>query len=151
MSLGCGHRISRLESSGADEVWVLAAWPGGAGINLTYVQAYTPFVKPLDVLRPFQSHPFLLTLLLGQEYVRNDNKFRHLVDRTEGLKDYKALKEAVLLQLSRASARFEVAVTSPTLRGALRCNISVLAREVIGRSLLIQVAPDVMMMMMQYN
>ncbi len=72
MSLGCGHRISRLESSGADEVWVLAAWPGGAGINLTYVQAYTPFVKPLDVLRPFQSHPFLLTLLLGQEYVRND-------------------------------------------------------------------------------
>ena len=50
---------------------LLAAWPSAArsDVHLTYAQAYTPFVKPLDVTKPFQSHPFLLTLLLGQDYV----------------------------------------------------------------------------------
>lgn len=123
---------------------LLAAWPGStrAGINLTYVQAYTPFVKPLDALAPFQSHPFLLTLMLGRDYVKNNNNFGNLVERTEGLADYKALKEAVILQLSRATARFEVAVTSSSLRDALDCNIPVLARQVVGNSLLIKVTSE---------
>ena len=120
---------------------LLAAWPSSAreDINFTYVQAYTPFVKTLDVIKPFFSHPFLLTLLLGRDYVRRNRNFRHLVECTEGLKEYKALKEAVLLQLSQATARFEVVVTSANLREALKCDIPVLAREVVGRSLLVQV------------
>ena len=104
---------------------LLAAWPSSARevINFTYVQAYTPFVKTLDVTKPF------FTLLLGREYVQRNRNFRHLVECTEGLKEYKALKEAVLLQLSRATARFEMVVTSANLREALKCDTPVLARE----------------------
>ena len=64
--------------------------------------------------------------------------FSYLVERTEGLGDYRALKEAVLLQLSRATARFEVAVTSTSLHKVLGCDVELLARRVVGNSLLIQ-------------
>lgn len=108
-----------------------------------YVQAYTPFVKALDVLKPFQSHPFLLTLLLGQDYIKTHKAFGHLLELTESMGDYIALKEAILLQLSRASARFEVVVTAPRLRDVLRCNLSLLANEVMGHSLLVQVTYEI--------
>ena len=123
---------------------LLAAWPGNVqrGINFTYAQAYTPFVKPLDILKPFKSHPFLLTLLLGRDYIRHNSNFRHLVQQTETLLDYCAMREAVLLQLSRAAARFEVAVTSSRLRDVLLCDLSVFSRNVVGKSLLVQVMCD---------
>ena len=38
-------------------------------IHVTYAQAYTPFNKPMGTRRPFIDHPYLLSFLLGREYV----------------------------------------------------------------------------------
>ena len=43
-------------------------------MSLNYVQFYTPFTKSLSSM-PFIDHQFLLTLMLGKEYVKNNKTF----------------------------------------------------------------------------
>ncbi len=57
-------------------------------VSVPYAQAYTPFVKPFDG-NIYEEHPYLLTHLLGAEYIRSTPKFRHLVECTDNLKEYR--------------------------------------------------------------
>ena len=75
------------------------AWP--ETVHLTYVQAYTPLLKPMDESRLFHDHPFLLTMLLGREYVRTHHKFRHLVECTDALKEFEELVATQIIQTPR--------------------------------------------------
>ena len=108
-------------------------------VHVSFAQAYTPFVKPLDDLCPYRDHPFLLVHLLGAGYVRSNSKFRHLVECTDGLKSYHALVQAVDSQLQRSSARFEVVVTSRCYSTLMATDLNQLAQFVRCKQLLIQV------------
>lgn len=54
-------------------------------ISVPFAQAYTPFVKPLED----NVYPFLISHLLGGDYVRSSPKFRYLVECTDHLKEYR--------------------------------------------------------------
>lgn len=68
---------------------VLSAWPARCRreIHLTYAQAYTPLTKALDNKRPFCDHPYLVSALLGREYVASTPSFRHFHECTHGMKE----------------------------------------------------------------
>lgn len=135
------YEIGNITSKEPNLQPLLTAWPSDMreGVTLTYAQAYTPFTKPLDNTSPFHSHPFLLTILLGREYVRSNPLFRHLYECTEELNEYLKLREAIILQLTRATGRFEVVATSARLKELISCDFSILARHVLASSLLVQV------------
>ena len=58
-------------------------------MSLNYIQFY---IKSLYSM-PFIDHPFLLTLMLGKEYVKNNKTFERLFLSTEKDLDYLSLKE----------------------------------------------------------
>lgn len=108
---GGGGRVVRYPLMGLHELAnVQATSPTLTGfvddVNVTFAQAYTPFVKAMDNnTTPYHDHPFLLTYLLGR---RTQKKFEHLVQCTDHLKDYHLLREMVssppaLLDLSLSS------------------------------------------------
>ena len=116
------------------------AWPLScrSDIKLTYVQYYTPFTKPFSKV-PFQDHPFLLTLLLGKDYVHNNALFRQLCDSTEREADFLSLKESIILHLFRARARCEIVVSSHRLSSLCKIDLGAFAELVTRWSLLVQV------------
>ena len=69
---------------------ILRSWPEAVRncIHLTYGQAYTPLTKAMDTTRPFQDHPYLLSHLLGREYVEKTARFQHIHECTKGMKEY---------------------------------------------------------------
>ena len=70
---------------------ILAVWRAGVrdDLHLTYAQAYTPLTKAMGSLRPFVDHPFLLSALLGREYVAATPSFRHIHECTHGMKEFR--------------------------------------------------------------
>ena len=101
--------IGNVSSSFPRELELKNAWPRQSrdDIHLTHAQAYTPLIKPMDTSTPFHDHPFLISFLLGREYVKTHKEFQHIVECTEGKKEYSALREAIILKLSRAVARYD--------------------------------------------
>ncbi len=82
----------------------------------------------MDDSRPFNQHPFLMSLLLGKEYVRRTAAFKHVWECTAKSKEFLALREAVGIQISNnLRARFEATVTSRSLTDILQMDLSVLA------------------------
>ena len=108
-------------------------------IRLTYSQFYTPLNKSFSS-KPFQDHPFLLTLLLGKEYVQHTPAFRSFFNSTERDSDYLSLKEFILLHLGRAHSRCEFVFTSQNIRELLSVDLNRLAGSIKSASLLIQVS-----------
>ena len=84
------------------------AWPSSAQdvVHCTYAQAYTPFTKPLENSRPCHDHPFLFTYLLGRNLVQRDPAFKHIAECTVELKEIRALQEAIVLNLTKCTARY---------------------------------------------
>ncbi len=82
-------------------------WPISSRENIfiTYAQAYTPLTKPMDTKTPFHDHPFLISFILGRRYVESHREFHHIAECTEGKKEYRALRESIVKQLARATAR----------------------------------------------
>ena len=109
-------------------------------VFVPYVQAYTPFVKPLDNGVVYRDHPFLLTYLLGREFVlANPRKFQAILDSTEKLGEFHSLAEAIRNQLGRCEARFEVVVTARTLAELRNVDLPRLAERVRRTGLLVEV------------
>lgn len=121
----------------------LNAWQPHSRQNthLTYAQFYTPLTKSFTT-KPFQDHPFLLTLMLGQEYVQRNPTFRQFQMSTERDADYLALKEAILLHLDRASSRCELVVAGPDIAQLLNVNLTQLADNIKSSHLLVQVSNE---------
>lgn len=121
---------------------LLSAWPERARSNIiiTYAQAYTPFGKLSEEgYRPFEDHPFLVSMLLGQNYIRNNPHFKKIAESTVKHVDINALKETIILQLSLTHARIEFVATSTSVNDVLCCSIGKLARLTRKQKLLIQV------------
>lgn len=117
-------------------------WPGNVrdDVNITYIQAYTPLVKPMESSRPFSEHPYLLTLLLGKQYIKSRKHFKYIVNATEHHKDFLQLKEAIVLNLFSAKARFELVCTSRSLGDLFLVDINRLAEHIILQPVLVQVS-----------
>ncbi len=64
-------------------------------IAITYAQAYVPFVKPLDARTPHERQPFLLSHILGKEFVARSPQFRGIHEATTTMAEEAALKEAI--------------------------------------------------------
>jgi len=120
---------------------LLNAWHSRVrhNVHLTYTQFYTPFTKPFSN-KPFQDHPFLLTLMLGRHYVEHNPTFHSFFTSTEKDSDFIALKEAILLHLSKATSRCEVVVTCPDIRDMSRLDLNSLAGIIRSEALLVQVS-----------
>ena len=112
----------------------------GEGVAVTYAQAYIPVFKSFGNCRPFHLHPFLLSFLLGREYIASKRSLRAVHDATEREVDYATLREALLLNVTGNRARFEVAVTSRRLDSLLAFNSTRYARTVRNASLLVEVS-----------
>ena len=120
---------------------IMDAWPTAFRdvVLVTYAQAYTPLLKPMDS-KPFADHLFLISHLLGRNYIRSHSTFRHIAECTEGMKEYRALHEAILTMLHRAEARMEFVVTSRYMDSVAMVNLSRLAEIVKNEDLLVQVS-----------
>lgn len=147
-----GHDVKRYPLLGLWEVGnvtvtnptsstLLNPWPSHIrqNVHLTYVQFYTPFTKSFSC-KPFVDHPFLLTLMLGKEYVAHSPTFERFFNSTEKDSDYLSLKEAILLHLSKATSRCELVVTGQDVRELLSVDLHQLAGVIRRASLLVQVS-----------
>ena len=106
--------------------------------RITYVQFYSPLTKSFSS-KPFEDHPFLLTLMLGRDYVRSNSTFRKVWLAAEMDGDFTALREAIQLHLDPASARCEVVITGSDLAELVRVDLSQLAENIKNAGLLLQV------------
>lgn len=93
----------------------------------------------MDAPRPFKEHPYLVSLLLGRDFIKSNKHFAYVLEATEGMRDYHQLKESILLQLSRPKARFELVATSRSLRDVLSVSLNRLADQVRAQSVFVQV------------
>ena len=107
--------------------------------NITYVQFYSPLTKSFSS-KPFEDHPFLLTLMLGREYVSSSSTFRKVWLAAERDGDFTALREAIRLHLDPASARCEVVITGSDLGKLLRVDLPRLAENIKSAGLIVQVS-----------
>lgn len=147
-----GQQVHRFPFMGLTEVgnttcryprWpqLLDVWDN-RGVHVTHSQAYTPAVKPMGTHRPFALHPFLLSYLLGRDYVASRRElFSSVVRSTDRGLDVAMLKEALTLNLANNRARFEVAVTSRgSLASLLNFQPSRYARRILRCGLLVEVS-----------
>ncbi len=137
MGLGeIGNITSKLPRSAR----LLSAWPRAArnDVDLAYIQAYTPLTNAMETTRPFADHPFLLSYLLGRDYIHTHKEFAFVEECLKG-REYRGMQEAMMLQLRRSSGRFELVVTSRNLFSLFSCNLNHLAHCVSQESLLVQV------------
>lgn len=147
-----GHDVKKYPLFGLSEVGnvtvknptssiLLNPWPSHIrqNVRLTYVQFYTPFTKSFSC-KPFVDHPFLLTLMLGKEYVTHNPTFERFFNSTEKDLDYLSLKESILLHLSKATSRCELVVTGQDVRELVSVNLNELAGVIRRASLLVQVS-----------
>ena len=79
-----------------------------------HIQAYTPFTKPLIHINLIKGHPFLITYLLGQNFI-NYPKFSSISLFSDKLFLYNSLKEAVENLLSPGEVRFEFVISADTI------------------------------------
>ena len=131
------------------ESLVGASWPeeSADSIHPVYAQAYIPVVKAYTAYgkdnkgkKPFQDHPFLLSAMLGREYISTRREFSHIRQSTEENADYLMLRESLRLQLEEdPRARFEVVVSSRSIGDLLEVDTDAMARHLVGASLLVQV------------
>lgn len=72
---------------------IVDAWPYATrdAVIVTYLQAYTPLTKAMD-FKPFADHPYLIYNLLGMNYVRSRESFKHIAESVDEKKDYIALQ-----------------------------------------------------------
>lgn len=131
---------------------ILNAWHSSVReqMKLTYLQFYTPLNKSFSS-KPFQDHPFLLTLLLGREYVQHNPVFASFFNSIDKQSDYLSLQESINLQLCRASSRCELAVTGQNLRALLKVNLNRIAGIVKNASLLVQVSISLSIDVIQFS
>lgn len=146
-----GQRVHRFPFMGLTEIgnatcsyprWpqLLDVWDN-RGIHVTHAQAYTPLVKAFGTYRPFALHPFLLSYLLGKDYVGSRREFGGVVRSTVHDLDFYMLQESLTLHLANNRARFEVAVTSRgRLTSLLQFQPSRYARRILRRGLLVEVS-----------
>lgn len=79
----------------------------------TYSQAYTPMTKALDP-SAFKERPFLLALLLGKDYVKEQTYFAHIYNSTAKLLEYQQIQEAIEMNLTKSEARLEFVLCAPS-------------------------------------
>ena len=115
---------------------VSSCWPDD--VHLTYGQAYTPLSKAMDNKRPFCDHPYLLSALLGREYVASTQSFRHIQECTEGMKEFRFLRESIKTMLSRTEARMEFVATSRSLGSIFQMDTNRFGRVIKRERLLVQ-------------
>lgn len=118
-------------------------WSEPSSIVLTFAQMYTPSISPVGKYQPFLLHPFLLSFILGRQYVSTKPSMKALRESTEQELDYRILMEAVVRQLSNSHARFEVVVTSTSLTDLLDVDSTKLARTVKSAKLAVEVSVPV--------
>lgn len=130
------------------DAMVADGWPEESAQNIhpTYAQAYTPTVKAytpaqkgMKDKKPFWAHPFLLSILLGKDYVASRKAFQGIKESTAQDADYLSFKEAVALQVEETKARFEVAITTRLLPAILEVNLTALADNIAGSSIIVQI------------
>ena len=108
--------------------------------TITYAQAYTPFTKGLCGQRPFIDHPFLLTYILGKEYIKATPRMRQLYESTILDRDYAQIVESIILNLYNSLARIEVVLSSESVLDVLNFHYQSLVNDVADNLLLIQVS-----------
>ena len=84
----------------------LRAWPPSCRgeVHLTYAQAYTPLTKSMDNKHPFCDHPYLLTALLGRDYVATSGHFRSVHKSTNDRKEFRLARAAHTICFTRGSS-----------------------------------------------
>ena len=82
--------------------------------RLAYVQLYTPFIKGMDERVPLVFRPHLLTYMLGEQYVRTNQKFKKVWDEVQTQRTRKELMEMANPSVA-FEARLEVVVTGGDL------------------------------------
>ena len=125
-------------------LWGLAqcihnCWRDTSRVQLTFAQAYTPSVNAVGHYMPFMLHPYLLSFLLGRQYVAGKRELRAIQDSTANELDYRILTEALVQQLSASRARFEVVATSRNLEALLDVDVTRYAARVKHAKLLVEV------------
>ena len=108
--------------------------------TITYAQAYTPFTKGLCGQRPFIDHPFLLTYILGKEYIEAAPHMHQLYESTILDRDYSQIRESIIFNLYNSVARIEVVLSSHSVLDLLNFRYQSLVDGVADNLLLIQVS-----------
>ena len=106
--------------------------------ELTYVQHYTPCTRgvPDDFL---PDHPFLLTYLLGLDFIKANKYFKRIAMAVNKLYNIKCLKESLVYGLT-SRARFEIAVTGSNAAFLDKMNFPHLRRSILHNQLLVKVS-----------
>lgn len=108
----------------------------GEGAILTYLQLYTPFVKPLEL--NLKECPYLITYLLSIEYVRRNPRFERIKQLVE-MAD-KLLLECIEKQLYRSSARLELVYCSRRASSLFSLEIHQITSYILRQQAMIEVS-----------
>ena len=99
-----------------------------------YSQAYTPLTKALNSTA-FKNRPFLLTMLLGKEYIRQHPDLSHIHDSTAKLLEYQQIREAIVLKLAHSEARLEFVLCAPRMDALFSINFTYISHQVCTNNL----------------
>ena len=107
------HKLSNITSTFPTGTHLYQAIPrrDRAVTRYTYAQAYT---KALDS-SAFHNRPFLLTLLLGKDYMRDHTEFTNTYNSTTKLLKYQQIREAIVLKMTRSKARLKFVISTPRI------------------------------------
>ena len=104
----------------------------------TYSQAYTPLTKALDP-SAFKNRPFLLVLLLGKDYIKEQPALAHIYNSTTKLLEYQQIQEAIAMKLTQSEAHLEFMLCAPRIEALFSINLATISHQVCSNKLLIKV------------
>ena len=111
-------------------------------VHITYAQAYTPFTKPLETSTPLSNQPFLLSLLLGKDFIFRQPNLLRVYNSTHNLYELLQLIEAAFLHLSKAEGWLQLVLCSPRIGAIFSFDSRTISNSVSSRNLLLQVSPS---------
>ena len=78
----------------------------------------------------FHNRPFLLTLLLGKDYMRDHTEFTNIHNSTIKLLKYQQIREAIVLKLTRSKARLEFVISTPRIEALFSLSPTTISHQV---------------------
>ena len=85
----------------------------------TYSQVYTTLTKDSSA---FKNRPFLLALLLGKDYIKEQPDLSHIYNSTAKLLEYQQIQEAIAMKLTKSEACIEFVLCAPRIEELFSIN-----------------------------
>ena len=92
-------------------------------------------MKALDP-SAFKNRPFLLALLLGKDYIKEQPDLVHIYNSTAKLLEYQQIQEAIAIKLTKSEAHLEFVLCAPRLEALFAINLATISYQVRSNKLL---------------